>query len=204
MAAGGLWGHPEAGHADLPAQLCRRRDPGFPAAVLRPWRALSAAGSHPDRYPSLRRGRGGALSHGDRCAGARSLLAGRLWRADLALHRPRRRHPQPDARHRARGHLGLFRRQDRYLDPAADRDHPVLPLDPALDGAGRGLADQLVHGAGLFRHHRHSLDHRLDGSGPGGARPLPLAARGGFRAGRQAIAARARPGSSASICCPIS
>ena len=90
--------------------------------VLRPRRALPVAGLHPDRPPP---DRGGgrqaervAVPAGHRHAGTRPLVAAHVRHANVDDHRPGQRGAEPGAGRRPGRHLRLFRRRDRYGDPA--------------------------------------------------------------------------------------
>ena len=83
--------------------------------------------------------------------------------------------------------LRLFRRPRRYGHPAPDRAFAVDPADPHLAGADGRPAAHLVGRADLSGDHRDPGADRLDHARPRGARPFPVAARGGFRRRGQAV-----------------
>ena len=70
------------------------------------------------------------------------------------------------------------------------RSIPTIPLWMALAAA---LPRDWSRSPDLFRHHHHPLDLRLDRARARGARPLPGAARGGFRHGGRALSGASRP-----------
>ncbi len=79
----------------------------------------------------------------------------------------------------------------RYGDPAAHRDPPLDPGDPAVDGPRGGDAARLERPAGLLRDHDHPLPDRLDRARACRPRPDHRAPQRGLREGRRA--GRRRP-----------
>ena len=67
---------------------------------------------------------------------------------------------------------------------------PTIPIWLAMTAA---LPRWWPPERGLLRDHGHPRLHRLDHAGPRGARPLPLAAGGGFRAGRRVVGRQPLP-----------
>ena len=65
-----------------------------------------------------------------------------------------------------------------------------MPTIPLWMGLAAALPLRWPPQCDLLRHHDHPVADRLDGPGARGARPLPGAARGGFRHGGRASTAR--------------
>ena len=136
-----------------------------------------------------------------RRAGPRCLVAADGGHARVAVDRARRRHHQPVPRRAVRRHLRPLRRTRRYGDPARS-SRSCARFRPSRSGWGwRPRCPTLVVGTGLFRHHHHHLADRLDRSRARRARPLPLAARGGFRRRRRADGRKPACASSSATCC---
>ena len=156
-----------------------------PCGVLRARQSVSLAGTHPDGRPPVRRRSVGywrvSPRHGP-CR-PRPVFAHRDRQPDLAHARPGRRVSQPGDRVLARRGQRLLRWRHRQRHSARDRGDPLVPVDPAVDGARRGLSTPLAAAAGVFCDQHRPVVHRLDLAGPPVARQGAVAARGGIRAG---------------------
>ena len=76
-----------------------------------------------------------------------------------------------------------------------------IPTIPLWMGLAAAMPKTWIDHAGLLRHHDHHLADRLDRAGAGGARAVPLAARGGLRDGGRSGRRAASRGSSSSTWC---
>ncbi|CAA9553989.1 MAG: ABC transporter, permease protein 2 (cluster 5, nickel/peptides/opines), partial [uncultured Thermomicrobiales bacterium] len=184
------------------AGLHRGSDPDHPLDLLRPRLRLQAVRGHPGGYAPdrgrRRKSGGNAFPNGDRPGGSRHVVAGDVRHPHLAHDRARRRRRQPGPGRDPRRHLRVLRWLRRHGHSADHRDPPLGPDDPAVDGAGGGDAEDMDGYPGLLRDHDHHFPDRLDRAGAGRSRPVPLAARGGFRDGgrfgrRPPIADHLRP-----------
>ena len=86
----------------------------------------------------------------------------------------------------AAGSTSSIQRVIEFLLRAAD--------DPALAGARRGAAAGLAAAAHLFHDHHHPVADRLDAARARRARPVPVAARRGFRHRRRGSTAAPKDG----------
>ena len=178
----------------------------LPIRAVRARLSLQPARPDPDRPPSARRRR--------RQAGERHVPA---------RHRPARARPvlPPDRRdaHLAHHRAGRRRRSawcsafcwaaspglyGGLVDTVIQRVIEILrsiPTIPLWMGLAAALPNTWSVDAGLFRHHADHLADRLDRTGARGARPLPGAARGGFRHRRRTRRRERRCASSSATCC---
>ena len=160
-------------------------------------RRVQALGPVPERRPPVRARAGRAapdpLPVRDGSARPGRLLAHHLRGAPLALDRPGRRLLSFVLGIILGGISGYYGGAIDTADPARHRVPALDPPDPALDGAGGGDPAELARPVHLLRDHADPLADQLDRPGARRPGPLPVAARGGLRAGGPAVRRASEP-----------